>query len=154
MQMKLHCALGDSERCGCLCDGQAVDIEQRKRQPLLARQTCEHCRDIVELGGLYLYFWLSAEAVDDSLLARLTAMFVAHVVDGDPANPAHWVVIRHDRAPLQVSFHERHLHRVGSDLLVAACHGECANETPVMGAEERFEIVDHSYVVHHRDSHW
>jgi 1-aminocyclopropane-1-carboxylate deaminase/D-cysteine desulfhydrase-like pyridoxal-dependent ACC family enzyme len=97
--------------------------------------------------------WLGGEAFESPLLADVAASLVLESVDRDATDPADRIVVVHDAAPPQVRFDEGVLNRIRGPLLVAARDGERADETPVVGAEERLEVVDHSNVVHTNNSH-
>ena len=80
-------------------------------------------------------------------------MLVADAVDGHAPDPSDRVVVVHDAAPLQVGLDEGVLDGIGGALLVAARNRERANETTVVGPKQRFQVVDHTHVVHQRNNH-
>lgn len=153
VQMELDRALGNPQRCGGFGDGQSVDVEQCKRQSLLARESLEHCGHIVEWRGLCGALGFSREAFDDAALAHVGTVFVAQFVNGNTADPPDGVVVVHDRPPPQMRFHKGVLHRVRGSLFVTAGHREGAHKSPVVGAEQRFEVVDNASVVHQGNRH-
>ena len=153
VQMELDRALGDAQGGGGFGDGQSIDVEQGKRQSLLTGETLEHRGHLVELRCLLSALGLGGEALDHAALARIRTVLVAKLVDGHPPDPSDGIVVVHDRTPAQMCLHERMLHGVGGCLLVAAGHRERANESPVVGAKQRFEVVDNASVVHQGNRH-
>ncbi len=100
-----------------------------------------------------LHFGFGGKPFEHSVPANITTVLVANLVDGHPADPTHRVVVGHDRPPPQVGLDECVLDGVGCGLLVSAHHGEGANKSPMVGAEERLKIIDHTCVVHQGSCH-
>lgn len=124
MKVELDDAVADAKCAGDLHDAEALNVEQRQRESLLARQCRElrgHVRAIgpVDSGGSLL----DLQQLYRALLAAKPAVFVAELVNGHPSNPPHRVVVVRDSTPMQVGLDESLLHSIGSSLLLAAHHG-------------------------------
>ena len=78
----------------------------------------------------------------DGGLAPQAAVLVVQPVDRHPPDPADRILVAVDAPPVQVGLDERLLHRVGRRLAAAAGDGERPDQPPVVGAEQRFEVVD------------
>jgi MarR family transcriptional regulator, organic hydroperoxide resistance regulator len=140
MEMKLHGPGRNAERLCNFGDRQLVDVKQRNRQSLLARQRCQMCAELIELWLSDHAFRLSTNAIDKLLLAPATAVLVTQLVDRHSANPADRVVIvRHD-TPLQVGLDKGFLHCVGCCFSASADDCQGAHKAPVVGAEQTIEI--------------
>lgn len=107
----------------------------------------------IGLWGRGLSWRLTRQALQCSSFADIAAMVVAQLVDRDAPDPTDRIVVVHDAPPAHVGLDERLLDSVGSPLLVAACNRERANETPVVGAKQRFEILDHANIIHKGNQH-
>jgi hypothetical protein len=142
MKVRLDRASHEAHLGCCLFHGQAFEVEQRNGKTLLqgepghGRRNVEpdHRLHVVSIRPLAI-----AKAMGRRPATTHPAVMVRDPVDGHPANPADWVLVLTDPAPLQVCLHECILHRIRRDFTVSGRDRQAAHESGVVSIEERID---------------